>query len=637
MKFISLTSRWSNRAAVLLAMFSLFACASTGDTLSEARAALREGDYERAHVLYDAAGRSRSLDYLTQQEADLALRRAVDGRLERARAAEYQGDFAGALAELRAAGEFARGDERVARERDRITREEDRILKDLARARTLLAEGRAREAHGILEPLGGKGRISPDYESLLRQSEQAARQQLLTVRATERLDRIEASIATAEQAWRRGEQGEALATIERGRRDLGDDPVFEERSRPWRYAVRRHFLGLAAEEAAADRFATALLLSEAALVADPGNTDARVAVERSMLLAESTLTQVVRVSEFSDETGGRVDPLRFQRSLLAALTHSFTEFTTSAGNVDLAVYGAVKALDVTAPKPRTESLVHEYVVRTEQEINPEHERARQRVGEARERLSERESTYAPVKRELYELERIETQATVGAQGQRRIGPYQEAAYYRLLSNSRSREARARRSVETAREELQIAERNVEAIPYYLDRKIIGQVPYTVRTVTKTAVATAFYAVSRAGHETEEQNPSGTETVNVTVSDSGHEGLPTAGLAPDPLTIPGDVELGGLALDDLVERIAVRIVAGIDRKRLTLLEEGRTLMRSGDQAAALDRYAAFLLTTGDALPLERGTAARSILSAFGVEVTTDGICIRGLSIDGLGTD
>jgi len=632
-----LHKRWLHLAAVLLSAFSLFACVSSGDRLAEAREALRRGEYERAHVLYNAAARSGSLDYLTKQEAELALRRAVDGRLERARTAEYQGDFAGALAELRAANEFAPGDDRIARERDRISREEGRVQRDIKRARTLLSQGRAREAHGLLEPLGGKGRVSSDYETMLRQSESAAERQVEVARATKRLDRIETTISTAEQAWQRGEQGEALSAIDRGRRDLGDDPAFAERSRPWRFAVRKHFLDLATAEASADRHATALLLAKAALVADPGNHDARVAVERFGLSAAPAMTVRVKVSEFSDETGGRVDPLRFQQSLVAALRHPFTEFTVSGGGIDLGVYGSVKALDIAAPNPRIENRVHEYVVRTEQEINPEHQRANQRVADARQRLEDRESTHEPVQRELYELERIENRAIMGANGRRQFGPYNEAAYYRMLANGRSREARARRSVETAEKEVRIAERTAKAIPYYLDRKIIGQVPYTVRTVTKTGTATAFYSVSRAGHETEERNPAGTETIRVTVSDSTHEGLPTAGLDPDPLEIPDDVELGELALDDLVVRLAARIVAGIDRKRLTLLEEGRTLMRNGDEPAALDRYASFLLTTGDVLTLERGTAARSILAAFGVEVTIDGIGIRSLKIEGLGTD
>ncbi len=623
--------------AALLCLFWLSACVSSGDTLAEARKALGRGEYERAHVLYNVAGRSGTFDYLTKQEAELALRRAVDGRLERARAAEYQGDFAGALMELRAANEFAPGDERISQERDRISREENRVKRDLRQAGMLLSQGRAREAHGILEPLGGKGRVSPDYETMLRQSEAAAEQQVETARATERLGRIESVISTAERAWRRGNHGEALLTISRGRRDLGDDPAFEERSRPWRYAVRRHFLDLATAETGAGRHATALLLAKAALAADPGNHDARVAVERMDLSAAPALTWRVKVSEFSDETGGRVDPLRFQRSLVAALEHPFTEFTVSSGKVDLAIYGSVKALDITSPNPRIENRVHEYVVRTEQEVNPEHERANRRVAEARRRLDDRESTFEPVQRELYELERLENQAIVGGSGRRQFGPYNEAAYYRMLANGRSRAARARRSVETAREELRSAERNADGIPYYLDRKIIGQVPYTVRTISKTGVATAFYAVSRAGRETEEQNPSGTETIRVTVLDSTHEGLPTAGLAPDPLEIPDDVELGELALDDLVVRLAARVLSGIDRKRLTLLEEGRTLMRNGDEPAALDRYAAFLLTTGDVLTLERGTAARRILGAFGVEVTTDGVGIRSLRIEGLGTD
>jgi hypothetical protein len=360
-------------------------------------------------------------------------------------------------------------------------------------------------------------------------------------------------------------------------------------------------------------------------------------VTRYVSAAEPVLTYRVKVSEFSDETGGRVDSLRFQRRLVAALDHPFAAFTSTSGDVDLAVYGTLKALSVANPNPQVENRVHEYVVRTEQEINPEHQRAERRVAEARQRLADRESTYEPVRRELYELERLENTATVSANGRRRFGPYSEAAYYRLLAGGRSREANARSSVEAAKEELDRAERALGGIPYYLDRKIVGQVPYSVRTFTKTAVATAFYAVSRAGRETEESNPAGTETIRVTVSDSTHEGLPSAGLEPDPLDVPDDVELGELALDDLVLRLAARIGAGIDRKRLTLLEEGRTLMRSGDEAAALDRYAAFLLTTGDALTLERGTAARSIQAAFGVEVTTDGIGIRGLEIEGWGTD
>jgi len=621
--------------AILL--MSIIGCTTSGDTVGDARDALRRGEYERAVVLFAAARRTGKLDHLTTEEADLALRRAVDGRLDRARAAEYQGDFSGALGELRAADAFAPRDERIERERQRIAREKDRVLEDLARARRLLAGGHAREAHGILEPLGGKGRVAADYDSLFRQSELAAEQQVAADRATEYRSRIQATIAAAEEAWQRGAHGAALATIDRGRREFGDDPALTARAQPWRDAVLKHFLARADVEKSAGRPAAALLLARAALAADPGNHDARVTVEKCVLSTRPALTQRVRVAEFSDETGGRVDSLRFQRNLIAALEHPFTEFTALSGGNQLSIYGTIKALEVTSPSPRTENRVHDYVVRTEQEINPEHERARRRQEEAQQRLSDRESTYEPVKRELYELERLEGRAIISASGSRRFGPYNEAAYYRLLAGGRSREARARRSVRAAEEEAETAARNLSAVPYYLDRKIIGRVPYSVRTFTRSAVATAFYAVSTAGQETSTQSRSGTETVRVSVFDSTHEGLPSAGLAPDPLEIPDDVELGEMVVDDLVIKLARRIETGIDQKRLTLLEEGRSLMRSGDEAGALDRYAAFLLTTSEVLVLERATAARAIQKSFGIEVTADGVGLGGLRLKREGTD
>jgi hypothetical protein len=608
----------------------LLGCQTPADTVDDAEEALRTGDYERATILYQAAAASRPLDPLTNEKAVLALRRAVDGRLERALEAEARGDFKGALAELGASEQFAPGDPRVKEERARIARRETFVRAEIERARAYMKQGQAVKADEILSGIGEAGRVVADFDTLCRQAREAAGSERTMTLAREKQTRNDAVIAAADEAYARGAHGAALVLIERA----GDDPELVRRSKHLIDPIRDRLLAMTEEERAAGHPASALLICRAAMAADPRSERARQAAEVIAGGASGALNRRVLVNEFEDRTGGRVDPLRLHRELTAALTHAFTEFTAEGEDVDLVVSGTITDLTVTTSAPKSENRVHEYVVRTEQELNPAHDGAKRALATASQRLSDRENIYAGVRRELYELERLEGSPSIRQNGNRHFGTYSEAAFYRALTDARAREVRARESLDRANNEVETAGRRLSQTPYYLDRKIVGRVPYSVRTVTKTATAEATCTLSPASPDAVSTTVTGTDRALATVTDSSHEGLPTADLAPDPLQLPSDTEIAEEVLTDLVARLARRIEAGVDRSRVALLTDARNRERSGDTRGALEIYSSFLLTTGGDLTLERATAARKIREAFGIEVGPNGIELSGMRLSGL---
>ena len=84
------------------------------------------------------------------------------------------------------------------------------------------------------------------------------------------------------------------------------------------------------------------------------------------------------------------------------------------------------------------------------------------------------------------------------------------------------------------------------------------------------------------------------------------------------------------------KLAIRIAGEIGRRvvedRRAMLAEARKHEAEGRPEAALDVYVAFVLSVGDAMPLEQRVAWNRIESRWGIRPRPDGLDVSGLRIE-----
>jgi len=108
-----------------------------------------------------------------------------------------------------------------------------------------------------------------------------------------------------------------------------------------------------------------------------------------------------------------------------------------------------------------------------------------------------------------------------------------------------------------------------------------------------------------------------------------EGNEAIGLPADPDEMPSDVEVGWQVLDELAARVAGKVGERAVELRRSLIAEARELEKAGDEDGAIDRYAAFAITAGRGMELERANACGRILGRWGIDLTGGAMNIEAL--------
>ena len=91
----------------------------------------------------------------------------------------------------------------------------------------------------------------------------------------------------------------------------------------------------------------------------------------------------------------------------------------------------------------------------------------------------------------------------------------------------------------------------------------------------------------------------------------------------------DVEVAWQVLDELAARAASAIGERAVELRRSLIAEARELEKAGDPDGALDRYAAFAITAGRGMQLERANACGRIFRRWGIDLTEGNMNIEAL--------
>jgi hypothetical protein len=245
------------------------------------------------------------------------------------------------------------------------------------------------------------------------------------------------------------------------------------------------------------------------------------------------------------------------------------------------------------------------------EPNPDFPLSEMELEDARLERRDAESAYEAVKLELDELERLGGSARVRVSDSWRYGPYNEAAYYRLLGEARRREAEARAYVDRCGRVEDAARQRLAATTRMNERRIMGRVPYVEETIGRAGAARGTFRLSTGASFAAEAQHQETDRVV--------RGRPDAGLPDDPAALPDPGRMAEIVLGKLAAAAAARAASLMAGERRALIEEARAAEGSGDAAGAAERWAAFLLATGGAdLALERANAARILARAFGFD-------------------
>ena len=616
--------------ALTIPALVFLSCSGTRGTIQDAEEAGSRGDYDRAHAIYAGILSSGEVDALTRQRAEVARARARDAHLDLALKHLAGAEFGAAKSEVAIAGRISPKDPAVTAAAELIASREAYHGELVGRARRLLESGRSAEAASAIAELA---RAFPAAD--LTEMNASAKQVLYRDRAAkeeaERRRVVAAALAEASAAWKRGEAGAAVEALERGRARAGDAPELLDGAASIRTGTASALLSRADAELAAGRAATALLFARAALRADPGSARARGVEREAAGRMDKNLSLTVRLSLFTDKTRGRADPVTFARRVLARTGIPFTNVETRAATADYDVGGSIEAVDVATPPPQVETRTHEFAAASNWELNPEYERARDRLDDLRTASDDAQSIWRAVSDERDELERLRGSAATVRNNRRYYGAYDEALFLNLLSDARIRETFARRERDRAAKELDRAEDRLDGIPYYLERKVTGRASYRERVQTRTAEASATVEVRPTG-----AGAAAPRTVSVSagrsVSDRGADAIPAAGIAFDPIDLPTDAEMSEGVLEDLAGKVAEAIAVEVARGRLGLVAEARRLEAAGRAEEALDRHAAFLLATEGRLPLERASSARRIRDAFGIDLTGESMDLSRLRLD-----
>jgi hypothetical protein len=627
-----LLSRGVKMRFVLLTCLLAFAVSCTTPTPDEETSGdtFQAGRYEEAYRLYSAAVERSPENPLLREKAELARSAILKRQIVAARDAERRGRLDLAVEELRAGIPYDRAGT-VREEIERLEAEMQRVQADLADARKLAAEGRNREAGAILASIS---RYHPTYPAIGDLRERVSRAQA-TSRVQSTRAEAERLLGRARDEIADGHPGAALATLDAAGADVRRDATFSAEASRLRSRVADDLVRRAEGHRAAERPATALLLARAAAACAPGDRrGAQLAASLEPAVRDRYAIRI-RLSSLEDATGGRVDPGIFTRLVISSFRSSppcpWLDLA-AGGGADLGARGVVTSLNVAVAPPQRVRKVHQYSEGVEQQVNPEYEWLEGKVANLEDRLLEAEKRLEEVEWELFYLERLEAQVTVLSGGRRRFGDYSEAAYYRVLSNSRTREATLRRVRDETARELAEQRQKLSETPLYVERELVGEATYEEETVGKLATARGTYAIEALREIPGFRTRTGDVEAEAAATDRVTAGLPEVGLKPDPKELPTDARLAREALRSLAGAFAEEIGRRAAGLRLGLIPDARQREREGDEAGALELYAAFALGTGGFFPLEQGNASMKLWERWGIEVSGDRLDVRGLKLD-----
>jgi hypothetical protein len=590
-------------AKVLIAALLLAACASTAAWPIDADRAFRSGDYERALTLYREAQAERPSDPMLVEKVAASRDRAVEARIHAARAAVDRGDWAAARAELARARELGAAAESIAAEERAVAAREGSAVDAASRARALLDAGRPGEAEQLLASLGDGARGAPGGPELLAR----ARTEAAGRSSADRAASARATLAAGRAAADRGDFGAAFDALGRGA------PVLPGEAAGLRAALGAALRARATAHLDAGRPASAVWFARAARAAEPDHSEASTLLGRATESAAAAHARSLSVGEIADGTGGRCDPAAFRERLSAALRGSAASpllLVVASGPADVELRGEVTYLDVVDRPVLATERVHEVLVRVEQEPNAAFPEAETALYDARARRADAESSYDAVDLELAELERLGGSARVHAQDGYYYGPYNEAAYYRLLGEARRREAEARAYVARCAREEEAAGEYLAATPRMNERRVLGRVPYVEETVGRAGAARATFTLTGG--------ISFTADAQLQATDRVVRGRADVGLPDDPAELPSPGSLADAVLEKLASAAAARAAGLLAGEGRALIEAARAKERAGDAPGAAESYAAFLLGAGGDLALERANAARILAKAFGFD-------------------
>lgn len=562
--------RTSRRSLLILLAGLALACAGAPDPRTEdADEALRRGQAEKALALYASARAERPDDPILRQKEESARRRVVDEHLDRARELAGEGSFDAAAAEVDAAARWAPSDPRIETAREEVEKRREAAVAGIRQA-----------------------------------------------------------VLAADAAAKAGRPGAALALLREARARYGnaEDLVADELR--IREGTAAALAARMKDELAAGRAALAVLLGRAAKDLTGHAPDGLAAAEAAF--ARDSRGTVV-IGTFEDGTRGKVSPTAFEAKVaedLAKLLPPDVWTVTRGDEGTLVLDGSISSVDVETIAPETKRQRVEYVVRIEQRENPARPRLDARIALLDRRLAQAKEIHEAAADELDALEEYRLSPDVHFRYGRRYGPYNEAAYYRYLGDARAREANAKNRVEELEHQLETAKAEREEEPVWLERPITATAELDVTTYRKTAVAAAEASYRGPGGEI--PGAGGTKAT-ATATDTAHAGRPDLGIPADPVDLPSDAALARRAVDGLAAKVAEATANAALGLRSDLLPAAEERLRAGDEAGALDRWAAFLLSAGAALEMERATAAEGIRNRLGIGVGPDGLDLENLRV------
>ncbi len=183
-----------------------------------------------------------------------------------------------------------------------------------------------------------------------------------------------------------------------------------------------------------------------------------------------------------------------------------------------------------------------------------------------------------------------------------------------LTRAQSDLVRARDTVIDKRNDLIRSKDDLSRQPQFVDEPVYRSLTYPVTRVTKTATANLTVLIK---HPDGRPSNKVTETVSTSSVDETHDAQPVAGVAADPLNLPGNNEMLSNLHEVMIERSRAALLKDFAEWRTQLLASAIRVTNPDQRVDALVRYVITDPKSADISAATELTSLRKISDVIGV--------------------